>query len=47
MKKKTYDFERVMASKFGAFMDVDEEDVLAPSKYLKFRVDVDVTKPLR
>lgn len=47
MKKKTYDFAPVMASKFGDFVDVDEEGVLAPSKYLKFWVDVDDTKPLR
>ncbi|KAJ8441714.1 hypothetical protein Cgig2_019101 [Carnegiea gigantea] len=47
MKKKTYEFDESMASKFGDFVDVDEEDILAPSKYLKFRADVDITKPLR
>ena len=46
MKKKTYDFAQTTTSKFGDFVDVDEEDVLAPSKYSKFWVDIDVTKPL-
>ncbi|KAJ8441477.1 hypothetical protein Cgig2_008738 [Carnegiea gigantea] len=46
MKKKTYDFAQVLVLKFRDFVDVDEEDVLASSIYLKFRVDVDVTKPL-
>ena len=46
MKKKTYEFTESMASKFSDFMDVDEEDILALSKYLKFRADVDITKPL-
>ncbi|KAJ8442816.1 hypothetical protein Cgig2_016282 [Carnegiea gigantea] len=46
MEKKTHDAE-TMASKFGDFVDVDEEDILAPSKYLKFRANIDITRPLR
>jgi len=46
MKKKTYAYAEALASKLGAFVEVDEEDLLAPSKYLKVKVDIDITKPL-
>jgi len=46
MKKKTMAFAELLGSKLGNFVDVEEEDILAPSKYLKVRVDVDITKPL-
>ncbi|KAJ8433606.1 hypothetical protein Cgig2_016536 [Carnegiea gigantea] len=47
MNKKTYEFPEAMLSKFGDFANDDEHDVLAPTKYLKFHVDIDITKSLR
>jgi len=46
-KEKNLCLYWTFGSKLRAYVDVDEEDNLAPFKYLKLLVDVDITKPLK
>jgi len=45
MMKKTYAFAEFLASKLAVFVDVEEEDLLAPSKWVRMNVDIDINKP--
>ncbi|KAJ8434216.1 hypothetical protein Cgig2_029740 [Carnegiea gigantea] len=46
MKKNTYAYAKFLGAQLGMLIDVDKEDLLAPSKYSCLKVDVDITKPL-
>ncbi|KAJ8437316.1 hypothetical protein Cgig2_015047 [Carnegiea gigantea] len=46
-KKQTTSFARALASNVGALVSYDESTTLGIDKALCFRVDIDVTKPLR
>ncbi|KAJ8447802.1 hypothetical protein Cgig2_015165 [Carnegiea gigantea] len=46
-KKQTYSFARLLASNIGTLVSCDESTMFGIDKALCFRVDIDITKPLR
>ena len=47
MKKKTFTYAKLLDSKLGDYAEVDKEEILAPSKYVKLWVDLNITKLLK
>uniref|UniRef100_A0A803ML34 DUF4283 domain-containing protein n=1 Tax=Chenopodium quinoa TaxID=63459 RepID=A0A803ML34_CHEQI len=47
LNKRTKSMAISMASKMGTFVDFDEFDPIGWSKYMRFRVDLKIDKPLR